>query len=60
MGGGLAINHKETGKEIETGNVNSKVSLRWVNLKAQAQSSTLKAGVPPTANKGSGEETAKQ
>lgn len=53
----MTINHKEAGKEIETGNVNTKMSLLWVNLKAQAQTSMLKAGAPAT-NKGTREETA--
>lgn len=52
----MPINHKEAGKEIETGNVNTKMSLLWVNLKAEPQTSTLKAGAL-TANKASKEET---
>lgn len=57
VGGRLPINHKEAGKEIETGNVNTKMSLLWVSLEAQPPTSLLKAGTP-AANKASQEETA--
>lgn len=53
----MPINHQEAGKEIETGNVNTKMSLLWVNLKAQPQTGMLKAKAL-TANKASTEEMA--
>ena len=43
VGGRLPINHKEAGKEIETGNMNTKMFLVWVSLEAQAQSWLLNA-----------------
>ena len=41
VGEWLPINHKEAGKEIETGNVNSKRSFLCVTFKAQPQTSRL-------------------
>lgn len=38
VGGRLPINHEGAGKEIETGNANTKTSFVWVSLKAQARS----------------------
>ena len=51
VGGGLTINHKEAGRETETGNVGSKMSFLWVT-RAQPQASALRAGIWPQTKPG--------